>query len=44
MKNTFRLLAFAALVGSMMLVSCEKDPEENGGNGGNGGNDITDAT
>lgn len=44
MKHTFRLLALACLVGGMMLTSCEKDPDDNGGNGGNGGNDITDAT
>ncbi|MCR4812057.1 MAG: hypothetical protein K5867_05615 [Bacteroidales bacterium] len=44
MKHTFRLLALVCLVGGMMLTSCKKDPEENGGNGGNGGNDITDAT
>ena len=41
MKHTFRLLALVCLVGGMMLTSCKKDPEENGGNGGN---DITDAT
>lgn len=44
MKRTFKYFAFALLAGSLMLTSCEKDPEENGGNGGNGGTDITDAT
>lgn len=44
MKCTFKFFAFALLAGSLMLTSCEKDPEENGGNGGNGGTDITDAT
>ena len=44
MKHTFKLFAFALLAGSLMLTSCKKDPEENGGNGGNGGTDITDAT